>query len=101
MTLPLLIDELPRLLVMLVLAAVLGWLADLLAGGRVPLGFFGSVLFGMVGAWLAIEIIRPRVPFTLPTEPMLDRVPLFTAGIGAFVLSLAWCLLASRIARRR
>ena len=101
MTLPLFIDELPRLLVMLVLAAVLGWLADLLAGGRVPLGFFGSVLFGMVGAWLAIEIIRPRVPFTLPTEPTLDRVPLVTAGIGAFVLSLAWCLLASRIARRR
>jgi uncharacterized membrane protein YeaQ/YmgE (transglycosylase-associated protein family) len=94
------IDDIPRILVLLVLAAVAGWLADLIAGGRVPLGFFGSILFGFGGALLAIEIVRPRLPFTLLTEPTFDHIPLVTAGIGAFVVSLTWCILVSRFNRR-
>jgi uncharacterized membrane protein YeaQ/YmgE (transglycosylase-associated protein family) len=94
------IDDVPRLLVMLVLAAVLGWLADLFAGGRVPLGFFGSILFGLLGAWVAADIVRPRIPWELPKEPTFDGVMLVTAGIGAFVFSLFWCILATRMTRR-
>lgn len=100
MTLAFTIDDLPRIFVMLILAAVLGYLADLFAGGRVPLGFFGSTLFGLLGAWLAADVIRPRIPFSLPQEPVFDGVTLVTAGIGAFVLSLTWCVLTSRLARR-
>ncbi len=99
MNISLTVDDLPRILVMLVLAAVLGWFAALLAGGRVPLGFFGAVLTGLLGAWVAIELVRPRIPFTLPQEPALDGVMLVTAGIGAFVTALVWCLLTSRLAR--
>ena len=94
------IDDVPRLLVMLVLAAVLGWLADLFAGGRVPLGFFGSILFGLLGAWVAADLVRPRIPWELPKEPTFDGVMLVTAGIGAFVFSLFWCILATRMTRR-
>jgi uncharacterized membrane protein YeaQ/YmgE (transglycosylase-associated protein family) len=94
------IDDLPRLLVLLVLAAVIGWFADLIAGGRVPLGFFGSILFGLLGAWVATELVRPRIPFTLPKEPMLDGVMLVTAAIGAFVFSMFWCAMSSRLAHR-
>lgn len=100
MTLPWTVDDMPHLLVLLVIAAAVGWLSDLIAGGRVPLGFFGSILFGLLGAWFAIEIVRPRVPFTLPTEPAFDHVPLVTAAIGAFVVSLIWCALSSRLTRR-
>ncbi len=85
---------------MLVLAAILGYFADLLAGGRVPLGFFGSVLFALLGAWLAADVIRPRIPFSLPSEPALDGVMLVTAGLGAFILSLLWCSFTSRLAHR-
>lgn len=100
MNLSLSVDDLPRLLVMVVVAAILGYLADLMAGGRVPLGFFGSILFGLLGAWLAVDIVRPRIPFALPSEPMYNGVLLVTAGIGAFVCSLLWCKLASRVAGR-
>lgn len=100
MTISLTPDDLPRIFVMVALAAVLGYFADLLAGGRVPLGFFGIVLFGLVGAWVAGEVIRPRIPITLPKEPTFDGVSLVTAGIGAFIFSLAWCALSSRMARR-
>jgi uncharacterized membrane protein YeaQ/YmgE (transglycosylase-associated protein family) len=99
MSLSFTIDDLPHILVLLVLAAVLGWFADLFAGGRVPLGFFGSILFGLFGAWAATELIRPRLPIALPNEPSFDGVMLVTAGIGAFVFSLVWCLLSSRVAR--
>jgi uncharacterized membrane protein YeaQ/YmgE (transglycosylase-associated protein family) len=101
MTLSFSMDDMPRLLVMLLLAAILGYLSHLLAGGRVPLGFVGTILFGLLGAWVAVDIIRPRVPFTLPNEPVYNKVMLVTAGIGAFLFSLIWCLLTARLTRRR
>jgi uncharacterized membrane protein YeaQ/YmgE (transglycosylase-associated protein family) len=93
-------DDIPRLLVMLILAAVLGYFADLFTGGRVPLRFFGTILFGLLGAWVAMDVVRPKVPFTLPAEPMFDGVFLVSAGIGAFVFALLWCILGSRIVGR-
>ncbi|MBF6612399.1 MAG: hypothetical protein IVW55_04655 [Chloroflexi bacterium] len=94
------VDDLPRLLVLVLLAALIGYVADLFAGGRVPLGFFGSILFGVLGAWVATQIVRPRLPLSLPKEPALDGVMLITAAIGAFVFSLFWCIFTSRLARR-
>jgi len=85
---------------MLVLAALLGYIADLFTGGRVPLGFFGSILFGLLGAWVAADLLRPRIPLTLPKEPTLDGVALISAAIGAFIFSITWCILASRLTRR-
>ena len=93
------IDDLPPLLVMLVLAAVLGWFADLLAGGRVPLGFFGAVLFGLLGAWVATQVVRPRIPCELPKEPTFDGVMLVTAAIG--VRSRQDCTTSDRSPDRR
>jgi uncharacterized membrane protein YeaQ/YmgE (transglycosylase-associated protein family) len=93
------IDDLPHFLVLLVISAVLGWFTDLIAGGRVPLGFFGAILFGLFGGWVATELVRPRIPITLPNEPSLDGVMLITAGIGTFVFAMFWCALSSRVAR--
>jgi len=93
------IDDLPHVLVLLLLAAVIGWFTDLFAGGRVPLGFFGSILFGLLGAWVAIELVRPRIPFSVPKEPTFDGVALVSAAIGAFLFSLIWCVFSSRVAR--
>src|SRR6187397_1073372 len=94
-------DDLPRFFVMLLLAAVLGWFAHLIAGGRVPLGFVGAIIFGLLGAWLAVDVLRPRIPFSLPNEPTFDGVMLITAGLGAFLLSFLWCVVMARFSRRR
>ncbi|HEX8228827.1 MAG TPA: hypothetical protein VF826_05895 [Chloroflexia bacterium] len=100
MSLAFTVDDLPRIFVMVIVAAVLGYMSHLLAGGRVPLGFAGSTLFGLLGAWLAVDVLRPRIPFNLPEEPVFDGVALVSAGIGAFLLSLLWCTLTARLARR-
>jgi uncharacterized membrane protein YeaQ/YmgE (transglycosylase-associated protein family) len=94
-------EDLPRLFVMLILASVLGYIAVAIAGGRVPLGAIGSISFGLLGAWVASDVLRPRVPFALPSEPQMDGVLLVTAGLGAFLFSLVWCLIAARFARRQ
>lgn len=94
-------DDLPRLLVMLVIAALVAYVADLFTGGRVPLRFFGAILFALLGAWLAVDIVRPRIPFSLPKEPTFDGVTLVSAAVGAFIVSLTWCILGSRMAGRR
>jgi uncharacterized membrane protein YeaQ/YmgE (transglycosylase-associated protein family) len=93
------VDDLPHLLVLLLIAAIIGWFTDLFAGGRVPLGFLGSILFGVLGAWVATELVRPRIPISLPREPSFDGVALVTAAIGAFLFSLLWCIFSSRVAR--
>lgn len=94
------LDDLPHLLVMVVIASLLGWLAALIAGGRVLLGFVGTVGFGLLGAWLANDIIRPRIPLKLPQEPSLDGVMLVTASLGAIFFALLWCSLTGRFSRR-
>lgn len=86
---------------MVLLAAVLGYIAHIIAGGRVPLGFVGAIFFGILGAWVAADVVRPRIPFSLPREPTFDGVTMVTAGLGAFLFSLAWCLIAARFSRRR
>ena len=100
MTISLSADDLPHLFVLLLLAALLGYLADLFTGGRVPLGFFGTVLFGLLGAWVAADLLRPRIPLSVLKEPALDGVQLLSAGLGAFLFSLLWCIFASRLAGR-
>jgi uncharacterized membrane protein YeaQ/YmgE (transglycosylase-associated protein family) len=94
-------DDLPRLFVMLALAAVLGYIAVVIAGGRVPLGAFGAIGFGLLGAWLAGDVLRPAIPFGLPQEPQQEGVMLVTAGLGAFLFALGWSLLTAPFSRRR
>jgi uncharacterized membrane protein YeaQ/YmgE (transglycosylase-associated protein family) len=100
MSLSLTTDDILRILVMIILAAVIGWFADLFTGGRVPLRWFGTILFGLLGAWVATQVVRPRIPIALPKEPAFDGVMLVTAGLGAFVFALAWCIMGSRLAGR-
>jgi uncharacterized membrane protein YeaQ/YmgE (transglycosylase-associated protein family) len=100
MTISLPIEDIPALLVMVIVAALVGYIADLFTGGRVPLGFLGTILFGVLGAWVATKLIHPRIPVTMPSEPVFDGVLLVTAAIGALVFSLLWCIFASRLAGR-
>jgi uncharacterized membrane protein YeaQ/YmgE (transglycosylase-associated protein family) len=71
----------------LVMAGVVGVLADRAVPGRLPWGWIGAVVAGLLGSWLGVLIIG-RV------GPSLFGVPLLPAFVGALLLAVAASLLA-------
>lgn len=81
-------------LLMLVVAGLVGWAADLVVPGRLPGGWLGSVLAGLfggiVGTWLfrAVGVHDPGF--------RLFGVDLIPAFIGAVVIAVALQLFSMR-----
>jgi uncharacterized membrane protein YeaQ/YmgE (transglycosylase-associated protein family) len=69
-------------LVLLIVAAVAGACGEMIAGGKVPGGWIGSILAGLIGAWIGGMLIH--------FGPVLGGIQVIPAIIGAalFVLIL-------------
>jgi uncharacterized membrane protein YeaQ/YmgE (transglycosylase-associated protein family) len=74
--------DLVGLLVLLIVAAVAGACGEMIAGGKVPGGWIGSILAGLIGAWIGGMLIH--------FGPVLGGIQVIPAIIGAalFVLIL-------------
>ncbi|MHB1414794.1 MAG: GlsB/YeaQ/YmgE family stress response membrane protein [Chloroflexota bacterium] len=70
------------LLVMLAVAGVIGWLADLIVPGRLPYGWLGAIVAGLVGAWIGTALIGDF-------GPALAGIELIPALVGAVVIAVA------------
>src|SRR5687768_3448616 len=46
-----------HLLLMLAIAGIVGWLADAVVPGRLPWGWLGAILAGLVGSWLGVVLL--------------------------------------------
>jgi uncharacterized membrane protein YeaQ/YmgE (transglycosylase-associated protein family) len=70
------------LLILLVVAGVAGACGEMIAGGKVPGGWIGSIIAGLVGAWLGGMLIH--------FGPVIEGIQIIPAIIGAalFVLFL-------------
>jgi|GEM_PF-867262 uncharacterized membrane protein YeaQ/YmgE (transglycosylase-associated protein family) len=78
----------------LLMAGVIGWLADTLVPGRVPYGFLGLILAGLVGSWLG-QLLLGRVGPTL----VIFGIDLIPALIGTvIVVAIAALLTRSGVA---
>ncbi|HCI82920.1 MAG TPA: hypothetical protein DHW02_24880 [Ktedonobacter sp.] len=84
-------------LIYLIIAAVVGLVAEFLVGWRLPLGIVGAVIVALLGIWLMTHVI----PLTIPGDPNIYGVPLLKALIGAIVLVAIWHLLTYRAWRPR
>jgi uncharacterized membrane protein YeaQ/YmgE (transglycosylase-associated protein family) len=82
------VPPLRELLVLLLIGLVVGLFAEAIVGARVPLGFGGAVILGMLGAWIAGHVLH----FTISPEYTLNGVPLLRSLIGAVILALIWVL---------
>lgn len=78
----------------LVVAAAVGWLADRIVPGRLPYGWLGATAAGLLGAWLGQAIIG-RV------GPVVARIPVLPALLGAVLLAAAVELVGKGLAARR
>ena len=83
-----------RLALMLFVAGFVGWLADLIVPGRLPYGWLGAILAGLVGGWLGHLLIGP-------VGPSFFGVRFVPALLGAIILALIVNALAKGATDRR
>ena len=76
----------------LIVAAIVGLLAETLVGWRLPFGFIGAIIAALIGIWLMTNLINITGigDIYIPTTP---PVPLIRALIGAAILVAIWHLL--------
>lgn len=73
----------------LVVAAVCAWIADYFVPGRVPGGFWGAALVGLIGAWVGDMLLGKW-------GPNIGGVYLLQTIIGSAVLVFLFSLLTRR-----
>ena len=80
------------LIVYLVVAMVIGFIAEFIVGWRLPFGFVGAIIAALIGMWLMTSV------FTISNmgDIYVDQIPLLRALIGAIVLVALWHVLTYR-----
>jgi len=80
--------NLENLVVLLLVAAVCGFVAERMTQGRLPYGLVGGIFGALLGSWLLVEMFRWKIPGDMTA----GGVPILTAILGAaaiiFVLSV-------------
>jgi uncharacterized membrane protein YeaQ/YmgE (transglycosylase-associated protein family) len=84
-------------LIDLIVAAVIGLVAESIVGRRLPFGFVGAIIAALVGAWLLTKVIV----ISGIGDINVYNVPIFRALVGAIILVALWQLLASGLGRGR
>ncbi len=80
----------------LLIAAIVGFVAEFIVGWRVPFGIIGAIIAALVGIW----IVNNVVILIIPGDPVLFGIPLFKALIGATLFAALWYLLTYRLWHR-
>jgi len=75
-------------LVLLVVAAVVGAIAEAIVGWRAGAGWIGTIIIGLIGAWLGTAIVR--------IGPLIGGVYLISAILGSIILVFLLKLLVGR-----
>jgi uncharacterized membrane protein YeaQ/YmgE (transglycosylase-associated protein family) len=86
-----------NLVLYLVIAAIVGLIAEYIVGWRLPLGIIGAVIAALVGIWLLTNVVQ----ITGVGDIYLFGVPLVRALLGAIVFTTLWHLLTYGLTRRR
>lgn len=81
-----------NVIVYLIVAAVVGLIAETIVGWRLPFGFIGAIIAALIGIWLMTNLIHITGvgDINIPTDP---PVPLVRALIGAIILVAIWHLI--------
>jgi len=71
----------------LFMAGLVGALTDAIVPGKLPWGWLGAILAGLVGSWLGVLLIGHR-------GPVLFGVPIVPAFVGALILAFVLSLVS-------
>ena len=64
-------------LLLLIVAAIIGWLADLTVPGRLPYGWIGAIIAGLVGAWIGTALLGSFGPVVAGLASAVSLVSTF------------------------
>jgi len=84
-------------LMYLLIAAIVGFVAEFIVGWRLPFGIIGAIIAALVGIWIITNVVI----LIIPGDPVLFGMPLFKALIGATLFAALWYLLTYRIWHHR
>src|SRR5437763_13743384 len=84
-------------IIYLIVAAIVGFLAEFIVGWRLPFGFVGAIIAAIIGIWLMTQVII----ITGIGDINLFGVPIFRALIGAIIFVALWHLITYAIWRGR
>ena len=83
-------------IIYLIVAAIVGLVAEAIVGWRLPLGFIGAIIAALVGIWLMTQVII----ITGIGDIYVFGVPIIRALIGAIILVAVWHLITYGLSRR-
>ncbi len=75
-----------QLVIWIIVAALVGFVGELIARRRAPDGIIGAIILG----FLAIFVVVGLLHFHIPGEPYLGGVPLISSIIAAAILVAIW-----------
>ncbi len=87
------------LIIYLIIAAIIGLVAETIVGWRLPFGIIGAIIAALVGIWLMTKVIDIEISGF--TDPNVYGVPIVHALIGAIILVALWHLLTAGLWRSR
>ena len=80
------------LIVWLIIAALVGFVGELLVRRRTPFGIVGAIILGLIAIFLVVGVLH----WHIIGEPYLNGVPVITSILAAAVLVLIWNAFAYR-----
>ena len=84
-------------IIYLIVAAIVGFIAEFIVGWRLPLGIIGAVIAALIGIWLMTQVII----ITGIGDINIYGVPLIRALIGAIIFVAIWHLITYSLWRGR
>jgi uncharacterized membrane protein YeaQ/YmgE (transglycosylase-associated protein family) len=86
-----------HVIVLIVVAAVCGLIAERVIGRSLPFGWIGATVAGFVGAWLMVDVFHLVI---LPTLA-IEGLPIVSAILGAVIVVVLFSLVAGRLGTGR
>lgn len=84
------------LIIWILIAALVGFLGELLARRRAPFGIVGAIILGFIAIFLVVGVLGIH----FAGDPRLNGVPLFTSILVAAIVVAIWSAFAHRHAYR-
>ena len=84
--------SLTTILVWLIIAAIVGWLGELIARRRAPDGIIGAIILGFIAIFLVDYVFR----INIIGDPTIAGVHLITTILAAAILVFLWSAFAYR-----